>query len=53
MSHRLKVLYISGSAEDFGGHRARPAGGDAFLPKPFSLELAGRVREVLAGSLPR
>jgi two-component system cell cycle sensor histidine kinase/response regulator CckA len=50
----LKVLYISGYAEDSAAIERALREGDAFLPKPFSVaELAGRVREVLAGSLPR
>src|SRR5687767_11321536 len=45
----LRVLYISGYAEDSAAIERALRAGDAFLPKPFTVsELAGRVREVLS-----
>jgi two-component system, cell cycle sensor histidine kinase and response regulator CckA len=45
----LRVLYISGYAEDSEAIERALSAGDAFLPKPFTVaELAGRVREVLS-----
>ncbi len=44
---RVKVVYVSGYAEDALGQRGLPEG-DAFLAKPFSADdLAARVRSVL------
>jgi len=46
----LKVLFVSGHTSDVIAHRGVLNHGVAFLPKPFSpVELAGKVREVLAG----
>ena len=45
----LKIIFISGYAED--AFKKHPGGPQdvAFLPKPFSLsQLAGKVKEVLA-----
>jgi signal transduction histidine kinase/ActR/RegA family two-component response regulator len=44
----LRVLYVSGFAEDHFGRSAIPAEDVAFLPKPFSADgLARAVRQVL------
>jgi two-component system, cell cycle sensor histidine kinase and response regulator CckA len=46
----MKVLYMSGYAEDAVAHRGVLDPGIAYLPKPFSpVQLATKVREVLAG----
>jgi two-component system cell cycle sensor histidine kinase/response regulator CckA len=46
----LKVVFISGYAEDAIRQRIERGGGDHFLSKPFSLnELAAKVQEVLGG----
>jgi CheY-like chemotaxis protein len=47
---QIKVLYISGYAENADWVQAAPSSGVAFLQKPFSPEaLAHKVREVLGG----
>ena len=44
----LKVIFISGYAEDSFRKRLDEDAGIHFLPKPFSLkQLAGKVKEVL------
>ena len=46
----MKVIFISGYAEDSFREKVREDTGIHFLPKPFSLQqLAGKVKEVLAG----
>jgi CheY-like chemotaxis protein len=46
----IKVLYISGYADDVVWYQGGLDSGGAFLQKPFSPEaLAGKVREVLSG----
>jgi two-component system cell cycle sensor histidine kinase/response regulator CckA len=45
---RMKVIYISGYAEDAFRKRLDETGAIHFLPKPFSLkQLAGKVKEVM------
>ncbi len=45
---RMKVVYISGYAEDAFRKRLDETGAIHFLPKPFSLkQLAGKVKEVM------
>ena len=45
----LKVIFISGYAEDTFRKRVDDGGIVHFLPKPFSLqELAGKVKEVMS-----
>jgi two-component system cell cycle sensor histidine kinase/response regulator CckA len=45
----LKVIFISGYAEDAFRKRLDQDAGIHFLPKPFSLkQLAGKVKEVMA-----
>jgi PAS domain S-box-containing protein len=47
---QIKVLYISGYADNVGGFQGGPDSGGALLQKPFSPEaLARKVREVLGG----
>ena len=44
----MRVIYISGYAEEVFQHSLDPTVKFSFLPKPFSLkELAGRVKEVM------
>ena len=44
----MRVIYISGYAEEVFEHSLDPTVKFSFLPKPFSLkELAGRVKEVM------
>ena len=44
----VSILMISGHGEDFVGERARAAGVDAFLDKPFTLsQLRATVRKLL------
>ncbi len=44
----LKVIFISGYAEDAFRKRLDKESGIHFLPKPFSLkQLAGKVKEVI------
>ena len=44
----MKVIYISGYAEDAFRRRLDETGAINFLPKPFSLkQLAGKVKEVM------
>jgi FixJ family two-component response regulator len=44
----MKVIYISGYAEDAFRKRLDETGAIHFLPKPFSLkQLAGKVKEVM------
>ena len=46
----MKVLYVSGYAEEAGSDPDFPAPGESFLEKPFQLdELAHKVRQVLQG----
>ena len=46
----MRVIYISGYAEEVFEHSLDPTVKFSFLPKPFSLkELAGRVKEVMDG----
>jgi two-component system, cell cycle sensor histidine kinase and response regulator CckA len=48
---RMKVIYISGYAEDAFRKRLDETGAIHFLPKPFSLkQLAGKVKEVMEAS---
>ncbi|HXV23762.1 MAG TPA: response regulator [Alphaproteobacteria bacterium] len=48
---RMKVIYISGYAEDAFRKRLDETGAIHFLPKPFSLkQLAGKVKEVMDDS---
>ncbi|HSD34412.1 MAG TPA: PAS domain-containing protein [Alphaproteobacteria bacterium] len=48
---RMKVIYISGYAEDAFRKRLDETGAIHFLPKPFSLkQLAGKVKEVMETS---
>lgn len=50
----LKVLYVSGYAEDVIAHRGKLDGDVAFLAKPFAPEaLLDKVREVIAQEVPR
>jgi two-component system cell cycle sensor histidine kinase/response regulator CckA len=45
---RMKVIFISGYAEDAFRKRLDETGATHFLPKPFSLkQLAGKVKEVM------
>jgi FixJ family two-component response regulator len=47
----MKVIYISGYAEDAFRKRLDETGAINFLPKPFSLkQLAGKVKEVMEAS---
>jgi PAS domain S-box-containing protein len=47
---QIKVLYISGYADNADWYQGGPSSGVAFLQKPFSPEaLAHKVREVLGG----
>jgi two-component system cell cycle sensor histidine kinase/response regulator CckA len=47
----MKVIYISGYAEDAFRKRLDETGAINFLPKPFSLkQLAGKVKEVMESS---
>jgi CheY-like chemotaxis protein len=44
----LRVILMSGYAEDVIAHRGAPASGSAYIQKPFIPdELAAKVREVL------
>ena len=46
----MKVIFISGYAEDEFREKLERETDIHFLPKPFSLEqLAGKVKEVMAG----
>ena len=45
----MRVIFISGYAEEVFVHSLDPTTKCTFLPKPFSLkELAGRVKEVMS-----
>jgi two-component system, cell cycle sensor histidine kinase and response regulator CckA len=47
----IRVIFISGYAEDAFRNNDEPLGDFAFLPKPFTLrQLASRVKEVMGGN---